>query len=122
MALFDLYDSGGTDHLGAAGDGVGWIKKHPEVEESLVDKASGAIWRKVGRRDPAKAVRRARALSSALSPRLKLAPLDRIFPPMTIDYECRPYELGWMNYTWRSNSLVRAPSESGIGLMRFRGK
>jgi hypothetical protein len=26
--------------------------------------------------------------------------LDRVCPPGVIDYECRPYELGWLLYAW----------------------
>ena len=31
-----------------------------------------------------------------------VAALDRVYPPGVVDHECRPYELGWLLYTWLS--------------------
>lgn len=102
MALFDLADAGGADHRGAVGLGLRWIEDHPETTEPLLEETSGAIWRKVGRREKRKAVRVVRSLSTALAPGLRLRPLDRLFPPGPVDHECRPYELGWLLYAWLS--------------------
>jgi hypothetical protein len=103
MALFDLAEAGGTDHSGAISAGLSWLADHPEVSAPLLDAPSGAIWRKVGRREPRKAVRKIRSVTTAASPRLRLGLLDRVFPPTRIDYECRPYELGWLLYAWLSD-------------------
>jgi hypothetical protein len=100
MALFDLYEAGGTDCRAAVASGVSWLATHPEVGEALIDERSGVVWRKVGRREPRKAVRSIRSVSTSLSPALRVKALDRVFPPTVIDYECRPYELGWMLYAW----------------------
>lgn len=100
MALFDLAEAGGADHRAAIAAGLSWLADHPEVSEPLLDEASGAIWRKAGRREPRKAVRSIRSVTTAVSPRLRLRMLDRVFPPTVIDYECRPYELGWLLYAW----------------------
>jgi hypothetical protein len=59
-------------------------------------------WRKVARADPRKAVRGLRAASTRIRPGMRLAALDRAFPPGTVDHECRPYELGWLLFTWLS--------------------
>jgi hypothetical protein len=39
-------------------------------------------------------------------PSLRLAGLDRVFPPGRIDYECRPYELGWLLYAWLASGVA----------------
>ena len=59
-------------------------------------------WRKVARNDPRKVVRGLRATSTRIVPGLRLSVLDRMFPPGPVDYECRPYEFGWLLMTWAS--------------------
>ena len=29
-----------------------------------------------------------------------------LFPPVRVDYECRPYELGWLLYAWLAGGVV----------------
>ena len=100
MALHDLRAAGGTDHEPAITAGLAWVFERPEVTSPMIDEATGAIWRKVGRRERRKAVRSIRSASTALRPGLRFGALDRVFPPTVIDYECRPYELGWLLYAW----------------------
>jgi hypothetical protein len=79
MALLDLADAGGTAHVDAIRKGLLWM---------------------VARGDPRKMVRGVRALSARLRPGTRLPLLDRIFRPVAIDRECRPYEFGWLLYAW----------------------
>jgi hypothetical protein len=113
MALFDLAAAGGDDHLAAVLAGLGWLRHHPETAAELLDEATGVVWRKVGRREPRKLVRSARAVASALSPRLRLRVLDRLFPPGVVDHECRPYELGWLLYAWTAAPGSARAGEEG---------
>jgi len=100
MALFDLYESGGDNHLSAVARGLDWVADHPELPEPLVAPELGVIWRKIGRREPPKAMRSLRSVTTAIRPGLRLKALDLVFPPARIDPECRPYELGWLVYAW----------------------
>ena len=59
-------------------------------------------WRKVARGDHRKVVRGLRAASTRIIPGARIAALDRVYPPGVVDHECRPYELGWLLYTWLS--------------------
>jgi hypothetical protein len=102
MALLDLTDAGGPDHLSAICRGVRWLSRPPETSEPMVLDEPAITWRKVARADPRKAVRGLRAASTRIRPGMRLAALDRIFPPGTVDHECRPYELGWLLMTWLS--------------------
>lgn len=106
MALLDLREAGGTAHWRAIISGLAWLDEHPEVNKPLVAERENVIWRKVGRREPNKAVRAISALTTALTPGLRLPGLDAAFPASRIDYECRPYELGWLLYAWLSQGAV----------------
>jgi hypothetical protein len=106
MALLDLSEAGGSDHSQAIVKGLRWLDEHPEVAETLVVPEKGVIWRKVARREPRKAVRAISAITTALAPGLHLPALDALFPPNQVDFECRPYELGWLIYAWLSGGVV----------------
>lgn len=100
MALFELQEAGGPDFSDAIHQGLTWVRFAPEVGCSLIDDDLPLIWRKVGRCDPRKFVRASRSITTYLHPALRLKWLDMLFPPSRIDFECRPYHLGWILYTW----------------------
>lgn len=100
MALIELRGAGGEDHMTEVVLGLSWLRTHPEVVEDLVAEDLAVVWRKVYRREPAKAARRVSALTTSLRAGLHLPGLDRLLPPTRIDHECRPYELGWLLYAW----------------------
>jgi hypothetical protein len=100
MALLDLADAGGQDHLDAICRGLRWLENRPESSEDLVLDEPPVTWRKVARGDRRKVVRGARAASTRLHPSIRLQALDRVWGPGTVDRECRPYELGWLLLTW----------------------
>lgn len=101
MALFALHEAGGPDWRAAVARGLDWLAASPELAgRSLVDPASDLIWRKVARREPLKFVRAAQACVSRLHPALRLPAVERLFPPTGVDYEDRPYHLGWLLYAW----------------------
>ncbi|EPE94964.1 hypothetical protein [Rhizobium grahamii] len=107
MVLHELHQAGGKDRLSAIVKGLHWIYVHPETSAQLIDAEQGVIWRKVARREPGKAVRGAAAMTTAFFPGLRFPRLvNYIFPPIRVDYECRPYELGWLLYAWLSSDVV----------------
>ncbi len=99
MALFALADAGGEDHSAAIKLGMEWLKHAAEIDGTLVDREADLIWRKVHRREPGKVSRMLQAGASRLHPSLRF-PVDPLFPPGAVDYECRPYHLGWLLYAW----------------------
>jgi hypothetical protein len=100
MALLDLADAGGHPHVDAICGGLRWLARPPEPGEELILDEPQVIWRKVARSDQKKLVRGLRAAATRLRPGTRLAALDRLFRPGTVDHECRPYELGWLLYAW----------------------
>jgi hypothetical protein len=108
MALLDLIEAGGKAHWPAMVSGLRWLEARPESTAQLIDETENVVWRKVARREPNKAVRAISGFTTALAPGLHLPGLDLIFPPGPVDYECRPYELGWMLYAWLSDGAIDA--------------
>jgi len=103
MALLDLAGAGGDAHLAEICRGLRWLAAPPEASAAqLVLEDPPITWRKIARADHRKLVRGVRAASTRLHPRSRLAVLDRMYPPGAVDYECRPYELGWLLLTWLS--------------------
>lgn len=100
MALLDLAEAGGELHTEAIRSGLLWLAASPEIGGSLVDEEEGIIWRKVGRREPAKLVRAVRAATTRIRPGTRLGALDTLFPAGTVDEESRPYHLGWILRAW----------------------
>jgi hypothetical protein len=105
MALHELYEAGGDDHRAAIGLGLRWLDTHPEVIDELISERLNVVWRKVGRHEQHKVVRRLAALTTVGIPGFHLPLIDRVWPPGRIDYECRPYEFGWLLYAWASDHV-----------------
>lgn len=106
-ALFDLAEAGGIDFAAEIRRGLRWMTEVPELtgpsgtpREPMIREELGVTWRKVHRGDPKKAVRAARGITTRLAPRARLTPLDRLYRPLAVDRECRPYEFGWMLFAW----------------------
>ena len=100
MALFDLHLAGGPDYSTAIARGLSWMSNAPEINFSLIDSANCAIWRKVDRRGPRKLCRYVKAAASRIHASLPISWMDRLFTPVFVDYECRPYHLAWLLYAW----------------------
>lgn len=115
MALFELLEAGGSDYRPQIVKGLKWFEERPEVNVDLISEEHGVIWRKIGRREPAKAMRSISAVTTAMSPGVHIPGLSRIFPPREIDHECRPYELGWLLYAWMSGGIVKKQSPGWLG-------
>lgn len=96
MALLALKQAGGEDYGPAIERSLAWLEHAPEIDGSLMDTQAGVIWRKVCRREPAKLSRGLQALASRLAPPLRVPGLDWLFPPKAIDWESRPYHMGWL--------------------------
>jgi hypothetical protein len=107
MALFELHAAGGPDYSKAVYRGLEWMRRAPEINASLIDRDQGAIWRKVDRTGPRKFCRRVKAAASRIHASLRLDLLNGLFPPLAIDYECRPYCMGWLLYAWPGTRISR---------------
>lgn len=105
MALFALAEAGGPDHSASVEKGLRWLVNPPESAGSLIDTERNVIWRKVARREPRRLVRGLQAAASRVHPRLRLPAVDTLFPPVAIDRESRPYEMGWLLHAWPAGEL-----------------
>lgn len=100
MALFALKEAGGPDFSSSIRKGLDWLAFAPEIRGTLIDDQADLIWRKVARREPGKLTRYAQAGISLVHPALRVPGVNGLFPPRSIDYEDRPYHLGWLLYAW----------------------
>lgn len=106
MALFAVQEAGGGDYRKYIEKGLAWLRCAPELEgRTLVDPDHRVIWRKVARREPNKLARQLQAAASALHPNFRV-PVDPMLPPVSVDWECRPYHLGWILFTWTGPRLA----------------
>ncbi len=110
MALFALEEAGGDDFAAAVSRGLQWLACAPEIRGSLIDDRAGIIWRKVARHECGKAVRTAQALASRLHPSLRVPGLNWIARPGWIDFESRPYCMGWLLHAWPAERVARLGS------------
>lgn len=101
MALLDLAEAGGTAYVAEIAKGLDWMLGRPESAEPFVLADLALTWRKAARADPGKLVRGVRAAATRSVPGARLGVLDRVYPPVSVDRECRPYELGWLLYAWQ---------------------
>jgi hypothetical protein len=108
MALFALRDASGMMSQHAIERGVRWLLDPPEVQAPLIDRGADLIWRKVARREPLKLARGLQAVASGLHAKLRVPGIDALLPPDRIDYECRPYHLGWLLHAWNPERLSQA--------------
>jgi len=100
MALSALVKMCGQDYSDAIEKGLRWLANPTEITEELVDTERNVIWRKVARREPAKLVRSLQAAASCLHSGIRIPMVDMAFPAVSIDYECRPYHMGWILHAW----------------------
>ncbi len=113
MALFELQEAGGPSYQDAISRSLEWQLFSPEIGASTIDAQFNLIWRKVARREPKKLARKMQAAVSYLHPSLRVPALDLLMPAGSVDYECRPYELGWLLYAW-PDSRARGWSVPGL--------
>jgi hypothetical protein len=101
MALHAVEDAGGPAFTREVARGMEWLQSSPELQGgTLVDDAAGLIWRKVARREPSKLARKVQAVASAVHPSLRVPGLDAVLTPGAVDFEDRPYHLGWLFYAF----------------------
>jgi len=107
MALFALDNACGKDYSEAVEKSLGWLKNPPEIQGSLIDRERNIIWRKIARREPFKLVRKMQAAASYLHQAFRTPGMDILFPPVSIDYESRPYHMGWILHAWPDGRATR---------------
>lgn len=113
MALLDLADAGGTPYMKEIALGLHWMTSRPEIDDELIVEELDLTWRKAARADPKKIVRGVRAVATAINQGSRIGVLDRIYPPLAVDRECRPYELGWLLYAWAFSLPRDTPGNEG---------
>ena len=109
MAIMASDKASGENHLERIKCSIRWLLGDNELHTNLLLDEAGIIWRDIEKREPVKLSRGLRSLLciSNLHSLNKLA--GKCFIGFRINYECRPYELGWILYTWANS---RSESET----------
>ena len=102
MALFALFEACGRDYFNYIEKGLRWLFNPPDNNEFLIDNERSVIWRKVARR-AGRLVRSLQATASYLHPDIRVPGLNFLLPAVSIDYESRPYHMGWILHAWPPN-------------------
>ena len=100
MALFALAKACGQVHSELIEKGLSWLSNPPEIAESLIDTERNVIWRKVARRESRRLVRGLQAAACRLHQAMRIPAVNSIIPPISVDYETRPYHMGWILHAW----------------------
>jgi hypothetical protein len=101
MVLFAVAEASNEDFSAELDRGLAWLARAPELSGgSLIDEEAGVIWRKVARREPRKLSRSVQAAVSRVHAGLRLPGLGLLFRPGAVDFEDRPYHLGWLLHVW----------------------
>jgi hypothetical protein len=112
MALFAVAEATQANFTAAVQKGLDWLVQAPELDGgSLIDTEADLIWRKVARHEPAKLSRYIQAAASRVHTRLRAPGLSKVFPAGAIDYEDRPYHLGWLFYAWPPSRVAKWEQE-----------
>ena len=91
MALLTIGKIAGTDFLEPIYKGISWVTGDNELNQNLVDSKSSLIWRSVSRKN----FKQYSELGSSFlgANRVRKVPSD-----LRVNFECRPYHLGWVLY------------------------
>ena len=100
MAFSALRDACGEDYSTSILLGMEWLQYAPEIDGSLIDEKTDLIWRKVARHEPPKATRIVQGAATRMHPKLRAPGLNLVFRPGYVDYETRPYHMGWILHAW----------------------
>jgi hypothetical protein len=112
MGLHDLREAKGPDFTASIIRGLDWLASSPELGgASLIDTDADLIWRKVARREPGKTARYVQAAASRVHSSLRMPAMDLMFPAAAIDYEDRPYHLGWLLHAWPGRRVMELKAQ-----------
>ena len=115
MALLAAQAACGENFDEAIELGLKWLVRSPEIGGSLIDEENRIIWRKVCRREPGKLTRGVQAVASSMHPAIRMPGTDIAFPPVAIDWESRPYHMGWLLHAFPaslSNRFLKQTTET----------
>ncbi len=101
MAIFASDQVNGQNHRQQIALGLKWLFGNNELGENLVLPEQGIIWRDIERDEPEKWSRNVKGLCYTYGlKQLGDFLTEKHSEKFKINYECRPYELGWILYAW----------------------
>jgi hypothetical protein len=114
MAFFALQEVSHIDYSPWINYGISWLINPSETNRSLIDSEADIIWRKIARHEPNRMVRGLQAFASRIHHSLRVPAMDFVFRPGRIEYESRPYHMGWILYAWPAKRIAQFHSHSWL--------
>lgn len=111
MAILAADKVAGTDHTADVQRGMRWLLGKNELNKNLILPDKGIIWRDIERREPFKFSRLSRGICCALQLEKCHHLLRKSILGYKLNYECRPYHLGWILYAWADYKVT---SQRGV--------
>lgn len=105
MAIIAADKACGVDHTKEIELGMRWLFGANELDIDMVLEDKGIIWRDIKRREPKRFSRMARSLCCVTGMDKLHKLVGGCFDKFIINYECRPYHLGWILYAWADYGL-----------------
>jgi hypothetical protein len=102
MALLTVDQTAGTDHSRNIEASLMWLTGQNELNMNMLEPRQGVIWRDIERKEICKMFRIARGGLSLLGWDSIHRFTGKNWFGYKVNYECRPYELGWILYAWAS--------------------
>jgi len=95
----------GQNHYREIERGLRWLYGNNELNHELVLDGAGIIWRDIEKREVGKISRILRALLCVAGCQFLHSFAGKCFAGFRVNYECRPYHLGWILYAWADYHL-----------------
>jgi len=112
MAILASDRASGGNHINDIELGMRWLLGANELNENVLKKEAGIIWRDIEKREPGRLSRTVRAALCTAG----LASLHRLAGKCCVGFRvnrvCRPYHLGWILYAWAD---FNRPDKSASG-------
>jgi len=88
--------------------------REEEITDSLIDTKRNVIWRKVAQRGCDRLLRGLRAAASCLHSSIRAPGVGFLFPSISVDYESRPYHIGWILHAWPLNHEKKSVMQTSM--------
>ncbi|KQZ93863.1 hypothetical protein ASD64_02840 [Mesorhizobium sp. Root157] len=123
MALFELTEAGGSDHLPSILKGLHWFEEHTAMKGSFVNNNLNVIWHSSRSRSSNWVSLAIAQCRQTLQQNLPASIIGVGSQRIRVIRECSPDDLGWLLYGWYSGhsaaNIIEPPQSGGQANLSF---